>query len=498
MEATLHSKSIPAYQGLTDSYFELPIETEILVPDYVAEVFRIIKCTVGHTVFQKSLISGKILIEGYHRVSVFYQAENSTAVCRLEQKLPFSKSFEYKGEGGGEYRITVNGQCEYLNCRAINQRRIDVRGSYGMTVTIRSFTQLDAIDSIEPDTIHQKQEELRYTRYLTTVEKQFTQEQEVEFYETPRSILYSFSGASISSAEQVGDRLILKGEIKSAISYMSTEGTFIKESKAVPLNQVLEIESTDKELIICPSVIVTGCNVLETDSGGYALSLSCGITAALYLDESSTVVSDAFSANTGYTTSYDTIETLSDREKISTDMTISVPIPLDDEISSVVDSFATIGAIKVQSTETGARLLGELVVHLICENELGELYCMDNVGEYKISTVGTPDETSYIDLSASVTNTMCNLAGRDAAVEVSLSVSGIVCKKNSFNILQNIELIEGTSAEESAALCIYFADAGEAVFDIAKRYGASPEGIMAHNNLADETLRAKQRLIVPV
>ncbi len=498
MDATIQSKNIPVYRGMTDSYFELPIETEILVPDYVAEVFRIIKCTVVHTVFQKSMISGKILIEGYHKVSVFYQAENSSAICQIEQKLPFSKNFEYRGEAVGEHRITVTGQCEYLNCRAINQRRIDVRGSYGMTASIKTFDEMPVVGAIESETIYQKFIDLNYISYNSTVEKQFTMEQEVEFFEAPRSILYNYSGASINSVEQVGAHIIVKGEVKTSISYISEQDSFIKEVKTIPINQVLDVEVEEGELIVCPCITVNSCSIMESENEGYILSLSGGISAAIYLEQNKTVVKDAFSAESNYVTSYSNIELLSDREKISTDMTLSIPVPILSEISSVVDSFTTVGAIKIQHSETGTQLMGELTVHLICENELGELYCLDNVGDYRISTISGVNENSFADINASVTNTICNLSGKDATVEVSISVYGIVCKKTACNILQDIELTDAVVEESSAALCIYFADAGEAVFDIAKRYGASPEGIMTHNSLADEILKAKQRLIVPV
>ncbi len=498
MEANVQGRYIPAYKGLTDSYFELPIETEILVPDYIAEVFRIIKCTVGHTIFQKSLISGKVLIEGYHKVSVYYQAENNTAVCKLEQKLPFSKSLEYRGDTAGEHRITVTGQSEYLNCRAINQRRIDVRGSYGMTASVRAFTQTEVINQIESPSIYQKVDELKYTSYLATLDKQFTLEQEVDFYEAPSSILYSFAGCTVSSYEQVGDRLILKGEVKAAISYISTEGTFIKELKTVPVQQVVELQEEQENIIACPSIAVTGCNVLETDGDGFALSLSCGITVSLYTDQTQPVVTDAFSADTGYVNGYEKVDMLTEREYINNEMTLSIPATLSSDVVSVVDSFATLGSIKITPSDTGYSLLGDITAHLICENDLGELFCLDNAGSYKINVSAKLTEDSYIDITPSIVSTTCGLSSGEATVEITLCTNGIVCKKCSYNTLKDIELTEQGKVTEDAAICIYFADAGEAVFDIAKRYGASPRGIMTHNNLSDETLKTRQRLIVPV
>ena len=47
------------------------------------------------------------------------------------------------------------------------------------------------------------------------------------------------------------------------------------------------------------------------------------------------------------------------------------------------------------------------------------------------------------------------------------------------------------------ALRIYFAQAGEDMFDIAKRYAASPEAIAAANDTGSGILEAPQRLLIP-
>ncbi len=498
MELSVKGSNIPAYQGLLDSYFEMPIETEMLVPDYIAEVFKIIKCTVGHTVFQKSLISGKILIEGYHKVAVYYQTEGSNTICQLEQKLPFSKSFDYRGDVAGKHRITVIGNCEYLNCRAINQRRIDVRGSYSMTASVRSFVEAECVSFIDEQSIQQKLIDLSYVRYLSTLEKQFTTETEIEFFETPESVLYNFSGGRITSSEIVGEKLILKGEARSEIAYLSDRGTFIKESKVLPINQVVDIDVPTQDCIVCPSVTVTNCSILSAETGGHILSLTCCVSAAIYMECEQQVVGDAFAINSSYEADYRPVEILTDKEQVNTDLLLNIPAPVNDDLVAIADCFATLGAVKINHGEAENSVMGEITIHLICENNLGELYCFDNTGEYKIPCNLSVDDNLYLDIVPSVMGTACNLSGSEASVEVSLALGGIICKKTTFEALHEIRLTEETTEPIDAALCIYFAETGEEIFDIAKRYGASPTQIMSHNGLTDEVLKTKQRLIVPV
>ncbi len=498
MDLSVMNSNIPSYQGLLDSYFEMPIETEILVPDYIAEVFKIIKCTVGHTVFQKSLISGKILIEGYHKISVYYQSEGSTTICQLEQKLPFSKSFDTRANVTGRYRITVSGGCEYLNCRAINQRRLDIRGSYGMTASIRSFDEVECIAEVLTESVEQKNVDLDYIRYITTVEKQFSSEVEIEFFEQPEQILYNFSGSRISSAEIVGEKIILKGEIKSEIAYLSHQGNFVKECKTLPINQVADLDTPVEDCIICPAVTVSSCSILTADDGGYTLSLSCSASAALYSGCHQSVVVDAFSVDSGYEAQYHPIEMLTEPQQLNTDLLLNIPAPLGDDLVAVADCFATLGAIRVDKDDSSSFIKGEITIHLICENNLGELYCFDNAGEYKIPCNLPVDESLYLDITPTVMSTNCTFNCNEASVEVALAVSGIICKKMSVNLLKSIELTDCPVEQMDAAICIYFAESGEEIFDIAKRYGASLSGIMTHNNLTEEVLKTSKRLIVPV
>ena len=52
---------------------ELPVEQEILLADYDSPVFKIIKSNIECTVTQKYITGGKLNVEGFFRISVFYQ-----------------------------------------------------------------------------------------------------------------------------------------------------------------------------------------------------------------------------------------------------------------------------------------------------------------------------------------------------------------------------------------------------------------------------------------
>ena len=50
----------------------------------------------------------------------------------------------------------------------------------------------------------------------------------------------------------------------------------------------------------------------------------------------------------------------------------------------------------------------------------------------------------------------------------------------------------------NSALIIYYADAGECVWDIARKYNSLPSEICEINSLENEILKAKKTLLIPI
>ena len=131
MELKIFRDALPAAGTNCTLKAELPLETEILISDYLPPVFKLVKCFVRPVVLQKRLQPGKLQLEGYLRCVVYYQGEEGTGLCQTEQKLPFTKLLDLPEFVFTAWAVQVEGQTEYLNCRTVNPRRIEVRGRMG-------------------------------------------------------------------------------------------------------------------------------------------------------------------------------------------------------------------------------------------------------------------------------------------------------------------------------------------------------------------------------
>ena len=90
MELKVFKDTVTAYAGRWETRLELPVETEILIPDYQPAVFKIVKCRIVPVILQNAVADGRWTAQGYLRCTVYYQSdEPGSRLWRMEQKLPF-------------------------------------------------------------------------------------------------------------------------------------------------------------------------------------------------------------------------------------------------------------------------------------------------------------------------------------------------------------------------------------------------------------------------
>ena len=95
MELKVFKDTIASYGGRLETRLELPVETELLIPDYLPAVFKIVKCLITPVVLQNRVTGNRWQTEGYLRCTVYYQSEEPGArLLRTEQKFAFEKSVE--------------------------------------------------------------------------------------------------------------------------------------------------------------------------------------------------------------------------------------------------------------------------------------------------------------------------------------------------------------------------------------------------------------------
>ena len=136
------------------------------------------------------------------------------------------------------------------------------------------------------------------------------------------------------------------------------------------------------------------------------------------------------------------------------------------------------------------------------ENSLAELESYEKPLELALPIPAEAAETAalYPECWLSVEDLQCSCTGGALDVSVTVRVEGAILSRRQASCVGSIALGEKLApADPEISLRIYYAQAGEALFAIAKRYHVSPGQMLAANDLAEGTaaIEKAQRLLIP-
>ena len=504
MELKIFRDALPAAGANCTVKAELPLETEILISDYLPPVFKLVKCFAKPVVLQKQLQPGKLTLEGYLRCTVYYQGEEDAGLCQTEQKLPFNKVLDLPEFSFTAWTAQVESQTEYLNCRSVNSRRIEVRGAVGLVAAVHTQLKTEVITALSDGGVEQKLTTLNGVRRAAVLEKLVTVEGELSFPSSPEAILDIAGTATVRDLKILNGKAVAKGDLTVLCAWRA-EGDHALQSLRLelPFNQVLDVDGLSEDCRCLCVAEPVGFTVAQGEGDAPStLSATLMLRLRAWRPYQLQCVADAFSTRfeTELTAQKVQTETLLCALNETTTLTGSGPLP--DAGAKILACFASIGPAQLVEQESGWGLSARVVVTAFGENSLSELESYEKTLELSLplKAEAPSDAELYPECWFSTEDLQCSCAGGALEVSVTVRVEGAVLSRSETVCVGGIELGEALKpADPDVSLRIYYAQAGEELFAIAKHYYVSPGQMLAANELAEgtTTIENAQRLLVP-
>lgn len=501
MEAKIFRDTIESAVKLCDAKAEVALETEMMIPDYLPQIFKIVKCFVQPVVLQKQPSAGRLTLEGYLRCVVFYQAEQNQKLCTSEQKVPFSKTIDLPDHHANWISTVVAGEVEYLNCRAVNQRRIDIRGACVLSVKVFGQEDCNAVTALAEAGMEQKLETLEAIQQLAVCDKLVTAEENVRFEQPMESILQIDGNAVLQEVKLIHGKAVIKGEIYAKILYLTPSVEMVTLEKTVPFSQILDLDGADEGCQWAGWAEVTGCTLMAGNAeSGEVLSATAMLHLQVWRIAQRSIVADAFSTQYETTLEKQTFCVAQPVTKLEEQVEVVCSGQLPDEGAQIVTCMATVCPPELLPDEKGTLLRGRAVAHIICLNSLGEMECYDRACEYQLDK-GWQIAPEQLDLAvqAALVEVRAEKDGDQAQAKLTIRLSGMVTRRAPVSMVTGVECGQELEPDQNGvALRIYYACAGEDVFDIARNYHASPSAILQAAGLEEMVLEQPVRLLIPV
>ena len=499
MELKVYKDSLCAAQPICDTRLELPVETEFLIPDYLAQVFKVVKCFVTPVVLQKQAAQGRVTVEGYLRCAVLYQAEGDGALCRTEQKLPFTKQVECRL---GEYDpagalIEAAGQTEYVNCRAVSGRRVEVRGAFLLHVRAWAQQSADVVSGLAGDGVYQKTQTLVSAACVAGAEKIVSVEEELGAQDDVKMLLGAACAADAAQVELLAGKAVVKSTLRADLLCRGEDAALHHVRCEIPVNEVIDVGDVPPDCRAAALLTPANC-ALEPAQGKMLLLMTASLVLRVWRDVQVNAVADAFSSRCTLELTPEEAALECAQEPFARRVTAVAKGQLPDAGARVLEAMATPHEVEAVEQEGKTVLRGTVTAHVLCESETGEIDCYDKMCEYTLEPAyDVPAQQLCALCSAGVLDVAAQKSGDEVQAQVTLAVNGFASCVRACAALGNAQEAGARENGGDIALHVYFAQKGEEVFDIAKRYGAPPSAVLGANGLEEDTLGGAQRLLIP-
>lgn len=456
---------------------------ETAIPEYCPDISRIVD-TVGQLrLREKHLAGAQLTVSGSVRLTVLYTSEESSGLRSLSMELPFTCRMEDKRLSGC-CSVCVSGRLLLAEARAVTARKLYLRVMPEFTAEgyVRRSLRLCSGAGEDP-ALRLRRQELELELLLAAEERElsFTLELPPQG-DSPEELLLERVQSRITGCQQVGSRLVVKGEADCSVLYRTAEQPMAAQRVTVPFSQLMEgLELPEGAQLSCD--IASGyseARLLRTEDGpviGIAMTLQLLLEATRRQQLS--CVDDLYSLHS---------LTRVRRQELTLPVEWQQETALQEAVQQLEFGpnrpFAFVTAADCTATTAleggGATLRAELRLRVLYPDESGTPVCTERSAEAEVPLSWQPQS-----LRVSCGQPRLQFTGATCRLSLPLRFQARSWQRRSCAAISAVELEEPPREEAVPSLVLRRLAPGESLWDLARQYRSDTEAICAVNELTD-------------
>ena len=512
MEYALNKESCNIRLTELDAVSEVPVDIDLDLPDYCPDIERILKCRLRPCVISKSITGDRLSVDGNTIISLYYLDSKKKTIRCCEHSRPFSVSFRLSGDQKDSV-ASVRLRTEYLNCRAVGPRRLDIHGAFSVCARVFRGGALEYCSDIQGEDIQQQKHTERLSVLRGFGQQQFTVSEVFDLgqdREMPETILRSELSVIPGDCRAVDDKLMIRGDAVLKLLYVTDieSGSLETMTFDFPVSQVVDVMGISESTVNDISVDVMSYDVSlrsEYEERGGLISLEAKLSALAfaYEDGEAELIDDAYSTDYELETSSDCL-TLTRMLSLPEQKTsVSAQLSMDGAgVSRISDVWCDSISFAFSSGSGELAVRGKLVFCVLGEDREGVPFCREKSADLEFGITPRDSSGSFGAEVSVIPQLISYVISSEDSVELKavLRLRGCLCDTRKCRCIVSAEAPGDRPRikDAEAALTLYYADEGESLWDIARMYCTSPEAIRLENDLSGEDNSGRTMLVIPM
>ncbi len=510
MELMVNKEAVTINEVAYDGCVQQPVSCDLMLPDYCPDILRVLRCDIDAKVTSKQIIGEKLVIDGTANIKLLY-IDDAKLLRSHEHKLPFDVGIELKNAAEGA-AAEVKVITDYVNCRPVSQRRLDIKGSLSVCAMVTAPKTEQVVAEVSGMNVEVKRKMEKVSRVVASVTHAFTVKEELEVSygkASVASVVRANGACVVTDTKLIANKIILKAELSGHILYLGDDktGSAEKMEFTLPVSQIVDANGVTEESQCRLNLNVGGITTeVRGNNDGEARVLALNIdvvcNAVAYQNAEVPAITDLYSTKYKSTFSAKPVTFEKLAAVIGNEYTYKTTYDLPEaKNGDVLDVWSDV-VIKSSKVENGELIVnGNVKSSMLTLQDNDENGCYERGSdmEYRVR-VDSNDPNLMASCDAAVKNTQFTMSGKDKIeVRVTLFINASVFSRSKENVVTDVAVNENEvkKTNESAALVIYFAEANESVWDIAKRYNTSANQIANSNELTGDAINERCMLLIP-
>ncbi len=504
MECNQKQTTVAATKTLYENFLEEKCECDLIVPDYFPAAEKIIQCSAWPMISKKEVEGDRLVLEGACRFLVIYQSEDECGIKALNESVNFSESFPLKDTGEDPWIqavVRISGN----SCRLLNGRKISAKANVSIAVKVKDQQQTKTLEMLECADVETLFESRSVYTVLEHPADTFKVQGELEVHSDIQDVLKTEGVVCIKDIKVMPGKAVIKGILDLYVLYTSEEDPCRVEhtSTAIPFSQVLEINASDENASMDANISIQNLRTdVETDDAGKNRIISVVATVLtegeVFLDKKHQFLIDAYS--NCYPMEVERQELITE-EMIERDQLAesrSFEFPLEGENVEIIQSIGAPVIRKISGKQNKLLIEGVLDISLFLRD--GEHYrSADKSFSFTLEKpMDRLEGQMRCEVLPCLIGTEWVMNGDTAKIKAEMCCLISVYAKQTTNVIHTytLDTEHHLSMPPSSSVIVYYAEKGERLWDIARKYATSVAAIQNVNAMNGDVIEDKQMLLI--
>ncbi|MBP7175654.1 MAG: DUF3794 domain-containing protein [Thermoclostridium sp.] len=499
MAVELIKKPIRVFQTIDEQQKEELMETGMIVPDSKPDVLDVLVVD-AEVIVKTREKTGKVMeIGGEICYQVIYRADNQEQTLEaINAKAPWSISCNYPAREEDIHTL-VKSNVEHSNVDVINGRKLSAKSVVTLNVKYLAGKNIDAGEMIQGENVYQKTDQQEIAMLEDMGERTVNIAETMDLPEGKPAMGEILLNHAAIKDVKVNDNMNMEGTLEVDYLYRAENDSSRMENihMEIPVQKNLDVENYRYDNASVNAVVKSVNMRPDEDMDGILtrvrMDAEIGVDYSLYSRDNVHVLKDAYCLDYDFELEKKPVTVGVEENDIRENIQVNGNLPMDTAGDTLEEVVSLTAKPRLLSTSNGAGAIeinGCLDICVLYATGMDMRVLRGENREIPFThrlTLSEPETAYESDVTLSPgQNSYEIVSDTELAVKAQIVARVHLSRKQQLDVVTGVKGIKPAERKENPPLLIYYAQQGENLWNIARKYRVPVQKILNDNGMTEE------------